>query len=142
MRTILVAVDASEHAIRAAQFVVELARSLRHPVTVIIACPVPAPGAWQLLPYQNAADLEQQFNEAGNRIVAPIVALLKEANIAHGVHLGKDSPAECIARLVKEQRCDAVVVGTGGTSRARELILGSVVSKVCHLVDVPVIFVK
>ncbi len=142
MRTILVVADGSEHAMRAAKFAADLADDLKHPITVVIACSVPAPGAWQLLPYQNAAELEKQFNEAGNRIVEPLVALMKEARIAHGVHLGKDSPAECIARLVKEQRCDAVVIGAHDTSRARELILGSVVNTVCHLVDVPVIVVK
>jgi nucleotide-binding universal stress UspA family protein len=142
MRTILVAADGSEHAMRAAKFAVELANDSKHPITVVIACAVPAPGAWQILPYQNAAELEKEFNDAGNKIVEPVVALMKEANITHGVYLGKDSPAECIARLVKEQHCDAVVMGARGTSRARDLVLGSVVSKVCHLVDVPVIVVK
>jgi nucleotide-binding universal stress UspA family protein len=142
MRVILIAFDGSDHALHAARFAITLANDLRDRVTFVIACAVPPPGAWQILPYNTQEELQQKFEETGRAIVAPLVAVMNEAGAAHAVHLGKDSPAECIARLVREQRCDMVVMGAHDPEHVNDLIRGSVVNRVLRLVDVPVIVVK
>ena len=142
MRTVMIPVDGSDNALRAAKFALELASDFKHPLNFEVVCAVPPPGAWQLLPFQSGEELEQRFHQEGQQLVASVVALMEAANAEHFVHLVKGDPAGNIARLVAEQRCDAVVMGTQGTGSVRDRLLGSVVSKVIRLVDVPVILVK
>jgi nucleotide-binding universal stress UspA family protein len=142
MRIVLLAFDGSKHAMQAARFALDLAKDSNDKYTFIIACAVPPPGAWQILPYNTQEELEEQFERIGHTIVEPVVALMTEAGAAHAVYLGKDSPAACIARLVREQRCDMVVMGAHDPEHVHDLLMGSVVSRVLRLVDVPVVVVK
>jgi nucleotide-binding universal stress UspA family protein len=50
--------------------------------------------------------------------------------------------AETIARVIRELRCDQVVMGTRGLSGLRGALLGSIATKVIRLSRVPVTLVK
>ena len=50
--------------------------------------------------------------------------------------------ATTIARMTQAQGCDQVVMGSHGRGVLEGLLLGSVATKVLHLVNVPVTLVK
>jgi nucleotide-binding universal stress UspA family protein len=51
-------------------------------------------------------------------------------------------PATEIARVAGEARCDQIVMGTRGLGALAGLALGSVATKVLHLVEIPVTLVR
>jgi nucleotide-binding universal stress UspA family protein len=51
-------------------------------------------------------------------------------------------PAEIIGSYADDQHCDMVVMGTRGLGPVGGLFLGSVTTKVIHVVNVPVTLVK
>jgi len=53
--------------------------------------------------------------------------------------MAKGNPAEEIARCAKEEKVDAIIIGTHGFTGWRHLILGSVAEKVVRLASCPVI---
>jgi nucleotide-binding universal stress UspA family protein len=56
--------------------------------------------------------------------------------------VGVGHAGETIAEYVRQQHCNAVIMGTRGLGSTRGLVLGSVATKVVHLVNVPVTLVK
>jgi len=51
-------------------------------------------------------------------------------------------PAECVIAFAKKSKCGEIVMGSRGLGRLSGLLLGSVVTKVVQLADVPVVVVK
>jgi nucleotide-binding universal stress UspA family protein len=50
--------------------------------------------------------------------------------------------AESIAGFARRNRCKEIVIGTRGLGRISGLLLGSVATKVIHLVSIPVTLIK
>jgi nucleotide-binding universal stress UspA family protein len=74
-------------------------------------------------------------------------AWLDDAKIAYASHVEVGDVAQSIARCVKQLHCDQVIMGTrglgsGGIAAVSGLLLGSIATKVLHLVNVPVTLVK
>jgi nucleotide-binding universal stress UspA family protein len=89
-----------------------------------------------------AARLTKQRRESGVKLLEAPVAKIQEAGVTAEPVVLLGEPAEVIASFVDRQRCDMVVMGTRGLGRVGGLLLGSVASKVIHLVKVPVTLVK
>jgi nucleotide-binding universal stress UspA family protein len=85
-------------------------------------------------------DLIDKFcQELGETALEPARARLHDADIAY--------VAQTIARYVRDLYCDQVVMGTrglgsGAIGAISGLLMGSIATKVLHLVEVPVTFVK
>jgi manganese transport protein len=70
------------------------------------------------------------------------VTLLKEKGYhAHGI-LGFKKRAEEIARIIKENDCDLLIIGSHGHKAAKDLIFGETINTVRHLIDIPVFIAK
>ena len=67
---------------------------------------------------------------------------LDAAGRFHTTHVHVGQAAEVIARLANELACDLVVLGTHGRGGIVGLVMGSVASRVLHLVNCPVLLVK
>jgi len=80
--------------------------------------------------------------EKGKQRLSAPTAKLQEVGIPARSAVLLGDPAPEIATYVDEQRADAVVMGTRGLGAVGAIVLGSVASKVVHLVKVPVTLVK
>ncbi|HTD97687.1 MAG TPA: Nramp family divalent metal transporter [Mucilaginibacter sp.] len=70
------------------------------------------------------------------------VTILKEQGYkANGV-IGYGRPAPAIAQIVKDEDIDFIVMGSHGHKAIKDLIFGTTVNSVRHLVNVPVLVVK
>jgi nucleotide-binding universal stress UspA family protein len=89
-----------------------------------------------------AARIVTARGESGAKLLEIPVQSVESSGVrvAHTVLLG--DPAAVISSYADDQNCDMVVMGTRGLSPVGGLFLGSVTSKVIHLVKVPVTLVK
>ena len=140
MYRILVGVDGSEHAERAAQFAIDLAERL-HDAEV------------QLVNVQDPVEESQTHGLAREAIlqhretlaVATGSAAMARANDA-GVRCAFEwrfgDPAEVLVNAASSAQCALVVLGTRGAGAIQNLLLGSVAQKALHLSSVPITLVK
>lgn len=89
-----------------------------------------------------ASRLADSARGAGTNLLAGPAGLLEKAGfrVESSVLIG--DPAMLIADYAHKNRCDAVVMGTRGMGRIGGLLLGSVASKIIHLVKIPITLVK
>lgn len=136
---ILLAVDGSEHSLRAAKEAGDLARAMKSKVLRIVIAYDGIP------PYLGEPNLQQAIN-----------ARLKEANeilqkaqeaigtIPGEIHteLIEGSPAEAIINVAKTRGSTVIVMGSRGMSSIAELVLGSTSHKVVSHASCPVLIIR
>lgn len=139
---ILVAVDGSDGARRAAYFARDLARQTNAKLTMLVA--VTPPSAVTVPPF-DAVAISSSNPDPEELAVAE--ALMNEiiADLGHGravpqVTLGP--PVETIHAEAARLNVDLVVVGARGLGRAERLLLGSVSEQVVRESDRPVLVVR
>jgi nucleotide-binding universal stress UspA family protein len=87
-------------------------------------------------------ELEQHRVQAGKVFLEPACVLLGDAGVPHTAHVSIGEPGPAIADHAKKYHCGLIIMGTRGTGSVAKLFLGSVATKVIHLVEVPVTLVK
>jgi nucleotide-binding universal stress UspA family protein len=140
MYRILVAVDGSERADRAAAFAVELARRV-------------GDGELRLVNVQDPVEESQTHGLARDAIhkhreTLAIAAAEKAKSMAEAAgirclfewHFG--DAAHVISDLASSSSCNLIVMGTQGAGAIQNLLLGSVAEKTLHLTSVPVTLVR
>jgi nucleotide-binding universal stress UspA family protein len=90
----------------------------------------------------NQDTINDYYREQGLAAIQPARAALDAAHIPYQYHISVGSPAEAIAQYAREQGADQIVMCRQGQGGLQMFLLGSVVSKVLHLVDCPVLLVK
>ncbi len=79
----------------------------------------------------------------GNQILTQGKAIFEQASLPVNTMVELyDDPGEMIVKIAKEQNFDLIVIGNRGLSVIRELMLGSVSSKVLHQAGCPVIIYR
>lgn len=144
MERILLAVDGSEHASRAAELAGELSSKLEAKVDLIHVLPEDefrAPGLHGYV--DDYPDIEQYYETRlaalkarGSRLVVNAARQVEDA----GGEVGEEEvavgdPAEEIVTMAKRTRADCIVMGRRGLGRLKGLALGSVSHKVGNLTD-------
>ncbi len=92
--------------------------------------------------YIQADKLEEMARDAATRALDVSKPLLERAGRQATRLMEIGDIAETIAAIAKRQQVDAIVMGTRGMGAIGTFVIGSVASKVVHLVDVPVTLVK
>lgn len=135
---ILLPIDGSPSALRAAKFCAEVARAFG--ADVVLLNVQPAIEDWQTRGLGHDAALahlndraKEALNEAGRLLLAEGVSY------ATVVEFG--DAAEVIAGVAKDRACSHIVMGTRGQSGVKGMLMGSVGVKVLHLAEIPVTFV-
>ena len=141
MQNILIPVDGSEHSLRAVKHFLRLAaRGEAMQIHLLNVQPPVVSG--HIFIYLTAEVIEKVRSEAAAAETGDARALLDHAGVPYVLHVGDGDVAEVIARYVNDNQCDAIIMGTRGMGAIRNLTLGSVATKVIHLVDIPVTLVK
>jgi nucleotide-binding universal stress UspA family protein len=140
MRTILVAVDGSEHALKGVRAAIELAKAMGLGLELVsVLKPI-------LLPPSVYAEAIQKVEE-GNRLIAED-ALAAAAKVAAEVGVSAQrtllhgAPAEAIADLADAERVWGVVIGAKGHNPLSRVMLGSVADRLVHVCRKPVLVVR
>ena len=139
---ILIATDGSASSIRAVEYAIASAASLKE-VPQIFLLNVQwqlAAGNVKLFISQEA--INDHYREQGMAELAVAREKLDAAGLSYTYHISLGTPAEAIAQYAKEQQVDQIAMGTLGQSALSTLLLGSEVTKVLHLTDIPVLLVK
>jgi nucleotide-binding universal stress UspA family protein len=137
-KNILLAVDGSEHAIRAARLAAELAACHQASLRLVAAYdPVP--------PYLGEPNfqiiLDAQLQEA-ERNIAKTLEILGEVPGEIQTEILQGPPAEAILEVAKNRHCDLIVMGSRGLGQFVGLLLGSQSQKVVQHAECPVLIVK
>ena len=141
MASILLPIDGSQSSERAARHLIHLIKTYT-PLTVRLLNVQPPVKAGEISPVVTTGTVEAVRREEGTQCGAAVRALLDEAGIPYTFDVELGPVPETIAHYSKEHACDAIIMGTRGLSAISNLLLGSIATKVLHLVDVPVTLVK
>jgi nucleotide-binding universal stress UspA family protein len=86
--------------------------------------------------------IDDYYQEEAAKALKPAQDRLDEAGVKYTASHRVGSVAETIAKYVKANDCGLIIMGTRGLGSVSGMLLGSVATKVLHLVDVPVTLVK
>jgi nucleotide-binding universal stress UspA family protein len=136
---ILLAVDGSAHALRAARVAGDLARAMNSKTLRIVVAydGIPAylgePNLQIAIEsrLREAQEILQKAEEAVGKIPAEIHTELIEG-----------SPAEAIIEVAKTRNCDVIVMGSRGMGTLTGLVLGSTSQKVVSHAPCPVLIIR
>ena len=137
---LLVPVDGSPSAERAVDHAMMLAGWDLVDQIHLINVQYPIPGAVTTFVGQKA--VSGYHHEEGMKALKAACAKLDEAKVPHQVHIVVAQPVEGILTFCEELKCDGIVMGTRGHSKAVGLILGSVARDVIAKASAPVTVVK
>jgi nucleotide-binding universal stress UspA family protein len=133
-RSILVAIDGSEHAARALSEALDLAQSNNARMT-ILTC-VPDPGAWLLggAAYSGGVDFEalerETVREYSELLEDAVKSVPDDVSVTKVMAHGR--AAQAILEQLAKGRHDLVVMGSRGRGEVRSVLLGSVSHQVLN----------
>lgn len=135
---ILVPVDGSEHANKAMQYALDLAKKYEAKVTLIhiVARPLYAYDA------AIAVDVSSSLLAEGREILRRAQEMLDRLGFSAESKLVEGNPAEEILRLADSEQSDLIVMGSRGLNPVKAFFLGSVSNRVSHYAKCPVLIVK
>ncbi len=139
MLRVLIPIDGSENSLRTVRFVIRKAPLYKNPLELhLLNVQHPFPGTISGVHEQ----AERYHHDEGTKALAAARKALDAAGLKYVHHIIVGDAAEVIARFVKDEKIEQVVMGTRGAGAVANMLLGSVATKVLHLVDVPVLLVK
>jgi len=141
MLKLLIPVDGSDHAKRALRH----ALSLRGGgcVAELHLLNVQEPIVdWEVRRFLRDEEIDKMLREKAEAILAEAEAIVAEAGCTASRSVAIGDVAQVIAEQATELGCGQIVMGTHGRGAFTGLLLGSVSTKVLHLVDTPVTLVK
>jgi nucleotide-binding universal stress UspA family protein len=140
MLKVLVLVDGSENSLRSIRFVMQKAPLYKEPMEIhLLNVQHPFPGTVGMVA---GVEAKRYHHDEGTKALEAARKLLDAAGIKYAYHIGLGDIAETIAHYVKEKKIDQIIMGTRGAGSVANMLLGSVATKVLHLVEVPVLLVK
>lgn len=90
----------------------------------------------------NQDTINDYYREQGLDALQTARAALDAAQLPYQYHISVGTPAEAIVQYAREQEVDQIVMCRQGAGGLQGLLLGSVVAKVLHLAECPVLLVK
>ena len=139
MLRVLIPIDGSENSLRAVRFVIRKAPLYKEPLEIhLLNVQHPFPGTIRGVHEQ----AERYHHDEGTKALADARKALDAAGLKYVYHISVGEAAEVIAHFVKDKNIEQVVMGTRGAGSVANMLLGSVVTKVLHVAQVPVLLVK
>lgn len=86
--------------------------------------------------------LDRYYREEGEAALKPAQALLAAQAFRCTSHIHVGEPAETIVKVAHELGCGLICLGSHGRGALANAVVGSVVAKVLHITDVPVLVAR
>jgi len=137
---ILVGVDGSDPAQRAARRAFSLASRLGESVTLVHVLP-PPPVLSEPSVLINVAELERNLYEAGKTVLEKLAAEGRASGVDVSTQLLSGSAAELIAQAAQADDVDMLVVGSRGRTLVGSMLLGGTSHRLAHICKKPVLIV-
>ena len=135
---ILLAVDGSDHSVRAANEAVKLAEgSLESQVTIVFVADYDN-AKNEVLHSGSSLELDLQRRKK----LQPVERTLAAENIKYKVEILHGTPGPAIVEYANKEKFDILVIGSRGLNSLQEMVLGSVSHKVVKRANCPVLIVK
>jgi nucleotide-binding universal stress UspA family protein len=135
---ILVAVDGSEHSLRATDEAVKIARITENSAIEIVLVAEFSKAKHDILHSQGKEELELSRRKR----LMPVEEKLKKHGLHHEITILHGEPGPAIIKHANDGGYDLVVIGSRGLNTLQEMMLGSVSHKVVKRVNCPVLIVK
>ncbi len=137
-KNILLGVDGSEHALRAAQKAAELATCMEANIRIVVAhSTVPA-----YLGEPNFQDAIVARLEESRKIMDKAVKAVGKIPGEVSTEILEGSAAEVVLNVANARKTDLIVMGSRGLGKLRGLLLGSQSQKVLQHAPCPVLIVR
>lgn len=139
MKRILVAVDGSDAALKAARMGLEVAQKFGARLTLVHVVPklLLPPDAYGL----TIAEVEKEHRAYAERLLERTVTLLAATGVEVSTTVLYGSPAEAIAEEAAASDIGLIVVGSRGHGAVARVFLGSVSDRLVHIATKPVLVV-
>ena len=142
MLKILLPVDGSESAVRATQTLIDTIEWYREaPAIDVVAVHLPVPRVPNLGSFVSKDMIQKYYDDERAAMLAPSRKLLDTAGVTYTVHQMTGPIAESIVEKATECRSNMIFMGTRGMSALANMALGSVTTRVLHLVHIPVVLI-
>lgn len=135
---ILLPVDGSDHAARAAAYAINMTQLMAGRL-LLIHCHRPFPVKLGEPYFQKAID--QTLQQAA-LLLAPIQSMLDKAHTDYRDMVLEGPPAERICEVAHIEQCEMIIMGSRGRSDLKGLLLGSVTHRVLQQAPCPVLVVR
>ena len=135
---ILIPVDNSKHSDNAVSYGASLAEMSGGKIT-ILHCHRPVPTGLGEPNFQKAIDDATRESYA---ILETKTALLKDRKVDYDEKIIGGSTAKSIKTVAETEGCDLIIMGSKDESDLEELVAGSVIHKVLHIAECPVMIIK
>jgi nucleotide-binding universal stress UspA family protein len=136
---ILLGVDGSEHALRAAKTAANLARTMKSGILRIVVAYDPVP------PYLGEPNMQTAISarmKEAEKILEKAVQAVGEIPGEIHTEILEGSPAEAILDVANARKSDLIVMGSRGLGRLTGALLGSQSQKVVQHAPCPVLIVR
>ena len=139
MNRVLVAVDGSDPAQKAAGLAAEIAGRFNVGLTLVYVIPrlLLPPDAYGL----TLEEIDEEHRKHAEKLLADAVDRLRAPGIQVDSQLLSGSPAEAIAEWAAQHDVGLVVVGSRGRGAVARVLLGSVSDRLVHISSKPVLVV-
>ncbi|MCW1929315.1 universal stress protein [Bhargavaea beijingensis] len=136
-KRILLAVDGSDHSIRAAEHAATLAKAMNGAVEIAYVADF-SKSKEAVLYVRGHSDLEMQRRQR----LLPAEELLITRQVPYEVNILHGEPGPAIVDHANAHSFDLVIIGSRGLNPLQEMVLGSVSHKVMKRSDCPVMIIK
>jgi nucleotide-binding universal stress UspA family protein len=143
---ILVAIDGSEHSLKAAEYALGLAKTFGSKLTAVTVSYVPAAEdlSQRDVLRQSLVEDKSDYTKDAERWYERFVQNAKESNVQLNTELlNSTRPVDyVILEYAEEKKIDLIVVGTRGRTGFKKLLLGSIASSIVTYSHCPVLVIK
>lgn len=137
-KKILLAVDGSEHSIRATDEVIKIASMSENCQTDIVLVADFAKAKQEVIHATGRAELDL----IRRKRIEPVAKKLDEHQLPYEIHILHGDPGPTIVKHANEGDYDLLVIGSRGLNKLQVFVLGSVSHKVVKRANCPVMVVK
>lgn len=139
---ILIPVDGSPSSIHAAEWVIKSIAWLKEMPQIYLINVQWKLASGNVKMFISQQTIDDYYQEQGLAALAEARKKLDAAGLTYHYHISIGTPAEAIVQYAGEQKIDQIIMGAHGQNPLSTFLLGSVVNKVLHLADIPVLLIK
>lgn len=139
---LLVPLDGSTNASRALDYVLGYMDLLKQPPQLLLLNVQWKIATGNVKLFVDQETINDYYREQGMIALQTARDALDAAGLPYQYHISVGTPAESIAQYAAEHEVDQIVMCRQGQGGLQAILLGSVVSRVLHLAQCPVLLVK